>query len=150
MNNNPALAARQAHRLVQAGLAMFVLAAVIGLFVQKFALPRVALSAHLIGILQGVFFIALGSAWSRLVLGPGLSRLAFWLLLYGGVAALGADLLAAAWGAGGSIVPLAAGSAKGTAFQEALVNAGFRSAGAAIIIAPLLLLWGLRRPAEAR
>jgi (hydroxyamino)benzene mutase len=137
-------AARQAHRLIQIGFSFFLLAALIGLVVPRFAVPRVALSAHLIGILQGIFFIAVGTAWNRMALSTAMSRTAFWLLIYGGMAALASDLLAGVWGAGNSILPMAAGTAHGTTFQEAVINIGFRSAGASIIVALVLILWGLR------
>jgi len=138
------LAERQAHRLIQVGFSIFLFAALIGLVVQRFAVPRIALSAHLIGILQGIFFVAVGTAWHRLVLSTAMFRAAFWLLIYGGMAALAADLLGAAWGAGNSILPMAAGTAHGTTFQEVVINIGFRSAGASIIVALVLILWGLR------
>lgn len=142
--------ARQAHRLIQVGFSFFLLAVLIGLVVPRFALPRVALSAHLIGILQGIFFIAVGTAWHRLALSAAISRATFWLLIYGGVAALASDLVAGAWGAGNSILPMAAGAAHGSTFQEAVINVGFRSAGASIIIALVLILWGLRLSPRAK
>ena len=144
------LLARQAHRLIQVGISLFLFAALVGLAVPRFAIPRLALSAHLIGILQGIFFVAVGAAWSRLALSPAMSRLAFWLLIYSGFAAMASNLLAGAWGAGNSILPIAAGSAHGTAFQEAMINIGLRSSGASLIVALSLILWGLRLATNAR
>jgi hypothetical protein len=40
---------------------------------------------------------------------------------------------------------MAAGGAHGSAVQEAVVNIGLRSAGAALVVALVLVLWGLRR-----
>lgn len=139
------LFARQAHRLSQVGISLFLFAALVGMAIPTFAVPRLALSVHLLGILQGIFFLAVGQVWLRLTLGPKIARVAFWLLIYGGIAALASSLLAAAWGAGNSILPMAAGSAHGTAFQEAVINIGLRSAGATLIAALVLILWGLRR-----
>jgi hypothetical protein len=65
-------------------------------------------------------------------------------LLQIGVAAFLANLPAGAWGAGSSIVPMAAGGARGSAVQEAVIDAGLRSAGAALIAGLLLVLSGLR------
>ena len=42
------------------------------------------------------------------------------------------------------MVPFAAGNARGTALQEGVIAVGLRSAAASLILASLLLLWGLR------
>lgn len=135
---------RQGHRLLQIGVTLLLLSALLGLAVPQFAVPRLALSAHLVGILQGLLLLALGLVWPRLRLGPAQSRIAFWLVVYQSIAAPLSNLLAGAWGAGNSIIPMAAGAAHGTAAQEAVINAGLRSAGAALIVGLVLILWGLR------
>jgi len=48
---------RQGHRLQQIGILLFILALLVGLGVPKFAVPRLGLSAHLLGVLQGIFLI---------------------------------------------------------------------------------------------
>ncbi len=138
------MSSRQAHRLLQVGVALILFAALIGLAVPHFTVPRIALSAHLIGILQGIFLVTLGLLWPKIRLSPATSKIAFWLLIYECFAALTANLLAGAWGAGNSILPLAAGTAHGSVFQEAVITIGLRSAGASLIVALLLILWGLR------
>jgi hydroxylaminobenzene mutase len=115
------------------------------LAVPHLTVPRVALSAHIVALLQGIFLVVVGLLWSRLFLTTMQARVAFWLLVYQSVAAPLANLLAATWGAGNSIVPLAAGLAHGTKAQELVIYLGLRSAGAALIVGLLLLLWGLRR-----
>jgi hydroxylaminobenzene mutase len=135
----------EAQRLLQTGIGLFLFAVLLGLAVPHFTVPRLALSAHLIGILQGVFLVVLGLLWPRLRLTPVQFRLAFWLVLYQAVAAPFSNLLAAAWGAGNSIVPIAAGTAHGSPAQEIVINLGLRSAAAALIVSLVLILWGLRR-----
>jgi (hydroxyamino)benzene mutase len=135
---------RQGHRLVQVGVTLLLFAALLGLAVPCFTVPRLALSAHLVGIHQGIFLVVVGLLWSRLQLGPKQSRIAFWLLIYQSIAAPLSNLLASLWVAGGSIIPMAAGGARGSAAQETVISAGLRSAGAALIVALLLILWGLR------
>ena len=135
---------RHGHRLLQLGVSLVLFALVVGLGVSHFTVPRLALSAHLIGILQGILLISLGQLWPKLSLGPVASRVAFWLLVYGCVAALTANLLGAAWGAGNSIIPLAAGFAHGSTLQEAVINILLRSAAPALISALFLVVWGLR------
>lgn len=128
---------RYAHRLILIGLALFLVSLFIGLAIPRFAVPRLALSTHLIGLLQG---IVIGLLWPRLTFGPVAARLAFGLLVYGCIAAWTANLAAAAMSAGSSIVPIAAGSAHGSAAQELFVMLALRSGGVALIAALALLL----------
>ncbi len=135
----------QSRRLLQFGISLFLIAIVLGFFIQRFAIPRVALSAHLIGIMQGLFLVAVGLLWQRLKLTPRQSMLLFWLLAYEAIAAFSSNVLAAAWGAGGSIIPMATAGAHGSTAQEVVLNLGFRPAGVALILSLALILWGLRR-----
>lgn len=135
----------QSHRLLQVGLGLLLIAVLLGLAIPYFAAPRIALSAHLIGLLQGTVLLVLGLLWAQFSLTPKQCAVAFWLVVYQALAALLSNVLAAVWGAGHSIIPLAAGAAHGTVVQEAIINVGLRSAGAALIAALVLLLWGLRR-----
>lgn len=135
---------RQAHRLIQLGIFLFLLALLVGLAVPRFAVPRLALSVHLLGLMQGLFLSVLGMLWPRLKFTPRLSGLAFTLAVYGCFAAWTANLLAAAWGAGNTIVPLAAGAARGSDLQEGIINVGLRTAAVALIASAVLVLWGLR------
>jgi len=140
---------RQAHRLVQAGVAIFLCALLVGLAIPAFKLPRVGLSTHLLGIMQGMLLMILGLLWPRLRLAPAASWAGFWLLLYGCVAAWTANLLAGILGAGSSLLPIAAGSARGTPFEEMLIGLELRSAAIALIVAVVIVLWGLRPSPDA-
>jgi (hydroxyamino)benzene mutase len=135
-------------RLLQVGICLFLASVLLGLVIPRFTVPRLALSVHLVGILQGIFVVVIGLLWSRLSLARVQFTLTFWLVVYQALVATLSNLLAAAWGAGNSIIPLAAGSAHGSAAQEMVVNIGLRSAGAALIISLLFILWGLRRAPE--
>src|SRR5437667_5323769 len=105
---------RQGHRLIQVGMLLFLLALLVGLAVPTFTVPRLALSTHLLGIMQGTFLMVVGALWPRLRLTRSMARLAAVLAIYGCVAAWTANLFAAIWGAGNTIVPIAAGSAHGS------------------------------------
>jgi len=61
--------------------------------------------------------LGLGLVWPRLKLGAKASWVAFWTYLYSSFATLVPYMLAAAWGAGNSTIPLAAGTAQGSAFS---------------------------------
>jgi hydroxylaminobenzene mutase len=112
-----------------------LLALLVGIFVPYFAVPRLALSVHLLGVLQGTFLVAVSSAWSRWGFGRRISWLVFWLLAYGCVAAWLGNLLGAYWGAGNTLLPMAAGSARGSALQELAIAIVLRSSAIALLIA---------------
>jgi len=135
---------RQAHRLLQAGILLFLLALCIGLAVPKFTVPRLALSAHLLGLMQGIFVVVIGLLWPRLRFTRSVSRLSFGLVLYGCFAAWTANILAAIWGAGNSMLPIAAGHARGTVLQEAIIKVVLRTAAVSLIAAVAFVAWGLR------
>jgi hydroxylaminobenzene mutase len=141
----PLASSQQALWLLRVGVGLVLAAALVGLAVPFFAVPRLALSAHLVGLLQGILLLIAGLLWPRLSLRSGLSTAATWLLIYQGIAAPSANALAAAWTAGGSVVPMAAAGVQGSPVHEAIVNVGLRSAGGALVVALVLVLWGLRR-----
>jgi hydroxylaminobenzene mutase len=143
------VARRYGHRLQQVGAGLFLLGLLVGLAVPKFALPRLALSTHLLGLMQGTFLLVAGGLWSRLRLSPALSRVGHIVAVYGCVAAWVANLAGALWGAGGTMVPLAAGGVRGTAVQEGIIRLLLVSAAPCLIAAAGLLVWGLRGSPES-
>jgi hydroxylaminobenzene mutase len=56
--------------------------------------------------------------------------------------------MAAVWGAGNSTIPLAAGTAHGSAMQEAVIKVILYSAALPFFISMGLILWGLRLVAD--
>jgi len=94
--------------------------------------------------LQSVLLLALGLAWTRLDLGEVASRVAFWLLVYSTFAILAAYVLGALWGAGNETMPMAAGTARGSAVQESLIKVVGYSSAPTGIVPFALILWGLR------
>jgi hydroxylaminobenzene mutase len=134
---------RRAHRLLQLGVLLFLFGLLTGFAIPALANPRMGLSSHLEGVLNGMFLLALGLIWPRLRLGRAASALTFWLAVYGTFANWAATLLAAAWGAGRAM-PIAAGAHQGTATQEAVVMGLLFSLSLAVIAVCGLVLWGLR------
>ena len=141
---------RQGHRLIQVGMLVFLLALFVGLAVPTFAVPRLGLSTHLLGIMQGTFLMVVGVVWPRLRLTRATMRVAFVLAIYGCVAAWTATLFAAIWGAGNSMVPIAAGAAHGTPIQEGFISIALRSAAVSLIAAAMLIFWGLRGAGDTK
>ncbi len=137
------MTARRSHRLLQLGILLFLLGLLTGFAIPALANPRMGLSSHLEGVLNGIFLLALGLIWPRLRLGPAAAATTYWLAVYGTFANWAATLLAAAWGAGRAM-PLAAGAQHGTPTQEAVIMGLLFSLSLAIVAVCGLVLWGLR------
>ncbi len=142
--NSSNMLSRQSHRLLQVGVALLVFSSLEGLAIPYLAAPRLGLSAHTLSALQGVLLLVLGLVWTRLRLGATTSRIAFWSFIYSAFAILAAYVMAAAWGAGNETMPLAAGSAHGSAFQEIVIKGVAYSSAPTGLIAFALILSGLR------
>ncbi|MDQ8732024.1 hypothetical protein [Bradyrhizobium sp. LHD-71] len=136
--------ARQGHRLLQVGVALFLFTSFWGFAIPVVAAPRLGLSVHTLSALQGVMLIALGLIWPRLQLSALMVRSAFWLLIYATLAILAAFVLGAVWSAGAETMPLAAGTAHGSSFQESAIRLIAYSSAPTGIIAFALIFWGLR------
>jgi len=140
---------RDGHRLLQVGGLLFLLGLLVGLAVPRFAVPRLGLSTHLLGIMQGTFLLVGGLLWPKLSFTRSASRIGHVLAIYGCLAAWTANLLGAIWGAGNSMLPLAAGAARGSSFQEGVIRVLLMSAALCLVTVAVLILWGLRTPPRA-
>lgn len=60
----------QAHRLLQLGVGMVLLASLQGCVIEQFTVPAPERSAHMVAITTGLLFVALGLLWPRLNLSP--------------------------------------------------------------------------------
>lgn len=94
--------------------------------------------------MQGTFLLVAGSLWPKLKLTRAVSRAGSYLAVYGCVAAWTANLLGAVWGAGNSMLPIAAGQARGNVVQERIIAAGLVTAAVSLIAMAMIILWGLR------
>jgi hydroxylaminobenzene mutase len=129
--------------LTRAGFTLILLALVTGFGIPNFTNPRMALAAHMTGVLNGLLLVALGSVWSQLSLSPGQRRLAKGAALFATYMNWAASCLAAAWGTS-RLTPLAGAGHAAVPWQENLVQAGQVSLSLAILLALGLVLYGLR------
>ena len=140
------LVARQARRMIQLGVLLLLLGLLTGVIVPALAVPRLGLSAHILGSSGGVFLVVFGLLWPQVRLEPRAARLGFACAVYSFYGGWLMPLLGGLWGAGATMLPLAAGSARGTPFQEAVIATGLITSAVAIVAVCLLVLWGLRGP----
>ena len=130
-------------RLLQAGVALFLLGLLVGLAIPVLTNPRMGLASHLEAVMNGMFLVLLGLMWPKLDLSPRLLSVTFNLALFATYANAVATLLAAAWGTG-SMMPIAAQGRTGSPVQELVVQALLVSLALSIVSVCVLLLIGLR------
>lgn len=133
----------QAKRLVFIGVLLFALGLFVGLFIPLMANPRMGLSTHLEGIMNGIFMTVLGLIWNRIELTDKWLSATYWLMIYGTFANFIAVLLAAITGAG-KMMPIAKGQEKGPVL-EAVISFLLVSLALVMLAACVLILIGLYR-----
>jgi hydroxylaminobenzene mutase len=128
---------------------LFLLGLVTGLFQQQLRNPRMGLAAHLEGLMNGTFLLALGAAWPQVRLSPRMGMVAFWTAICGTYGNWVVTMMAAVFGTA-AMTPIAAAGHRGQGWQEAVVTFGFVSIGLAVLAASILLLVGFGRRHEPR
>ncbi len=144
MNGGDQPADDRRRRLFWHGILLFLAGLVTGLFVQQMKNPRMGLAAHLEGLMNGTFLLALGAAWQEARLSGRPANVAFGAALFGAYANWAFTTIAAMFGTA-AMTPLASGIHKGQPWQELLVTFGFGAVALAMLISSALLLWGFRR-----
>ena len=141
MENDPQT--KQANRLIFLGLLLFLLGLTVGLFVQNMKNPRMALSAHLEGVMNGMFLMVLGLIWKRLVLSKLLLIATFRLAVYGTFANLIAVITAAITGIG-KMMPIAGGQ-EGAEITDGLISFLLISLALSMLAVCIITLIGFYR-----
>jgi hydroxylaminobenzene mutase len=77
-------------RLVRHGLLLFLLGLITGFAIPGMSNPRAGLAGHMEGVMNGMFLVVVGLAWSELRLPGRTGRVVSWLLLFGTYANWGA------------------------------------------------------------
>src|SRR5882762_4640656 len=116
-------------KLIWHGMFLFLLGLLTGFVETKFSNPRMGLAAHLEGVMNGTFLVALGAIWTEVRPSPRLKAAAYWSAIFGTAA----------------MSPITAAGHSARPWQESFVTIGFMSVGIAIIASSILILWGLRR-----
>jgi len=136
-------------RLMFHGMCLFLLGLLTGFAEQHFANVRMGLAAHLEGVMNGTFLVALGAIWTEVRLSPPANAVAFWTALYGTYVNWVVTVLAAAFGTA-ALSPITGAGHSGQPWQESFVLIGFLSVGIAIVTSSAVILWGLRAKALPR
>lgn len=101
-------------QLMWHGMFLFLLGLLTGFLEQKFVNPRMGLAAHLEGVMNGTFLLALGAAWTEVRLSFRLKTAAYWTAFYGAYVNWVATILAAIFGAA-ALSPITSAGHRGAA-----------------------------------
>jgi len=129
--------------LIRAGFVLFILALLTGFAIPAFLNQRMAVAAHLTGLLNAVVLIALGLAWGLLVLGPTQAKFTRGAFLYGTYANWASSCLAAAWGTS-RLTPLSGGEYGAAPWKETVVQILQISLALAILAGAASVVYALR------
>ena len=130
-------------RLMWHGMFLFLLGLLTGFVESRFTNVRMGLAAHLEGVMNGIFLLALGAVWTSVRLSPRAKTIAFWIALYGTYGNWFATTLAAIFGTA-ALSPITGAGHSGHVWQETSVTIGFLSVGVTTVVLSLLVLRGLR------
>lgn len=133
-------------RLLWHGMFLFLLGLLTGFAEPKFANVRMGLAAHLEGVMNGIFLVAVGAIWAEVKLSARLKTTAFWGLLYSTYVNWMVTTLAAVFGTG-TLSPVTGAGRSAQRWQENLVTLGFMSVGLVVVATTILILWGLKKKA---
>jgi hydroxylaminobenzene mutase len=142
----PITQSNHANFLIFLGLFLLFLGLFIGLFVHNFANPRMGLSAHLEGIMNGMFLIIMGLLWKKLMLSKRWLHIAFWLALYGTFANFITVVISAVTGFG-KMMPIAGGQ-EGTPLIETFISFLLISLSLSMLAVCILALVGFYKYAK--
>jgi (hydroxyamino)benzene mutase len=129
------------------GTMLVLLGLATGGFLPSFDNPRLALAAHVGGIMNGMLIMLIGAVWNDLALSETLARGLFWSLVYSGYVNWLGLVLAAAFGTT-STTPLLGDGTAAEPWQEGLVAFCLVSGAVLTLGAVTIVLFGLHRRAE--
>src|SRR6476646_7635512 len=127
--------------LIRAGFVLFTLALLTGLVVPAFLNHRMAVAAHVTGVLNALLLVALGLVWGLLALSPGQARVTRGVFLYCTYANWATSCLAAAWGTS-RLTPLSGAGYSAAPWKESVVQVLQVSLALAILAGAVSVVYG--------
>ncbi len=125
------------------GLILFLLGLLTGFAVPALKNPRMGLSSHLEAVLNGMFLVLLGLLWPHIRLPAAWGVTAVVLIVYSAYANWLTTLLAAAWGAGRKLAPIAAAGHEASVAKEGFVSFMLASLSLSIVVGIVIVIVGL-------
>lgn len=134
----------QSNKLIYLGFLLFLIGLLVGLVVPILANPRMGVSSHIEGVLNGMFLIILGLIWNKIILSERWLKITYWLAIYGTFMNWFGILIAAIFD-GGKMLGVMAEGREGSAIIEGIVGFSLISLSIAMIIVCIMVLLGLRK-----
>jgi len=142
--NNSTLIKNQSHKLIYLGVILFLLGLIVGLIVPILANPRMGVSSHIEGVLNGMLLMILGLLWNRLFLSDKWLKITFWLAIYGSFMNWLGILIAAVFN-GGKMLGIMANGQEGSQIIEGIIGFSLVSLSLAMLLVSVIILFGLRK-----
>jgi hypothetical protein len=120
-----------ARLLLGAGVILLAVSLVNGFLIESMPLVRLALSAHLVGLMGSAFLIGLSASWPALALAQRTSRIAALAAVCGFFGGWLVYFVAAATGTGG-MFPIASSNTRGSAVLEGAISSALLSVALAL------------------
>ena len=130
-------------QLKMLGMLLFLFGLITGFIIMSLKNPRMGLSAHLEGLMNGTFLLVAGFVWNELKISDALKRVVYGTLVYGTFANWIFTLMAAFFGTS-QTTPIAGAGFMGSAMQENLVTAGLVTVGLTMVFSAGVMAYGLR------
>ncbi|MBN2805857.1 MAG: hydrogenase [Prolixibacteraceae bacterium] len=146
--DNSTLQKQLSNKLLYSGVLLFLLGLITGLIVPILANPRMGVSSHIEGVLNGMFLIILSLIWSKIRLSDRWLKITFWLAIYGTFMNWLGILIASIFN-GGKMLGIMAEGQEGSPVVEGIINFSLMSLSIAMIIICIAILFGLRKPRTA-
>jgi hydroxylaminobenzene mutase len=135
---------KQSNNLIFYGVLLFLLGLIIGLVAPVFANPRMGVSSHIEGVLNGMLLIILGLIWDKISVSDRWLKITFWSAIYGTFMNWFGILIAAIFN-GGKMLGIMANGQEGHPIVEGFVGFSLISLSVAMILISVVALTGLRR-----
>ncbi len=134
----------QSRKLIRYGILLFLLGLLTGFVIPALQNPRMGLSSHLEGVMNGMFLVIIGLVWTKLQLPEKVLKWGFILSLFGTYVNWATTLFAAVIGAGSEMMPIAGGRMEGELWQEVIIKSGLISLSLSMVVVCILILLGLK------
>jgi hydroxylaminobenzene mutase len=140
----PFIIKKQSEQFIFLGVLLFFLGLIVGLLVPVLANPRMGLSSHIEGVMNGMLLVIIGLIWKRVKLPPRWLKVTFWMAIYGTFVNWFGILIAAIFNAGKNLT-IAAQGRQGHPIAEGIVNFALVSLTLAMLFVSIAILIGLTK-----
>jgi (hydroxyamino)benzene mutase len=135
--------AQISRKLKMLGMFLFLLGLITGFLMMNIKNPKMGLAAHLEGVMNGTFLIAVGLIWNELKLNDKLKTVTYRTLIYATFVNWLVTLLSAYFGTS-KMTPISGQGFVGTDLQENIIRVGFITVGITMLFSVIVMLYGLR------